>query len=278
MNPKPPRPRMGARGIQKVRTGCQTCKIRHKKCDESRPACFRCSSTGRQCDFIIPAQPHRNSAHEDDDLRDDLSLTRRMPVIFRRPAGASNSVSGLESIQFEFFRLVCAPEYGVLFETPSWESLVLQSAASEPCIYHAALSISALTWDHYFPISHWYDPATRARSVAEYSTIQYNLAIRCLNAKLGRGSAPDRDLAKLTILSAILFINIEFLCRDQASSSRGSFVATHLHGATSLLRDLKCRFGEQPDLDRECLEIGIIYIERQAEQLMIREDNNSYRN
>lgn len=34
----------------KVRTGCLTCKIRRKKCDEAKPECQRCRSTGRVCD------------------------------------------------------------------------------------------------------------------------------------------------------------------------------------------------------------------------------------
>ncbi|KAI0855971.1 hypothetical protein F4860DRAFT_428301 [Xylaria cubensis] len=71
--------------------------------------------------------------------------------------------------------------------------------------------------------------------------IQYNLAIRYLNARLN-SSVPNRDLTKLTVLSAIVFINLEFLCQDQVSSSRGSLIAMHLPGATCLLRDLKSRF------------------------------------
>lgn len=34
----------------KVRTGCTTCKIRRVKCDETKPNCKRCTSTGRKCD------------------------------------------------------------------------------------------------------------------------------------------------------------------------------------------------------------------------------------
>ncbi|KAI0490408.1 hypothetical protein F4859DRAFT_508212 [Xylaria cf. heliscus] len=264
MRLKSPRPRMGARGLPKVRTGCRTCKIRHKKCDESRPACFHCSSTGRQCDFILPAQPRHNALGEGY-LEDDASVARSIPVLFRQPGRSSTPASPLESIHFEFFRLVCAPEYGVYFETPSWESLVLQSVVNEPCIYHAALAIGALTWHHYSPMSHWYDPVTRARSAVEYSTIQYNHAIRCLNARLGN-SAPDKDLTKLAILSAVLFINIEFFRQESGCPFREGLVARHLHGATCVLQDLKYRFGVQPDSDRECLEMGIIHIERQAEQ------------
>lgn len=39
---------------KKARTGCLTCKIRHKKCDETKPACNRCTSTGRRCDGYGP--------------------------------------------------------------------------------------------------------------------------------------------------------------------------------------------------------------------------------
>ncbi|KAF2267799.1 hypothetical protein CC78DRAFT_530575 [Lojkania enalia] len=39
----------GRRG-PKVKSGCRTCKIRKLKCDESRPACHRCISSGHTCD------------------------------------------------------------------------------------------------------------------------------------------------------------------------------------------------------------------------------------
>ncbi|KAI5962102.1 uncharacterized protein KGF55_003178 [Candida pseudojiufengensis] len=36
--------------ITRVRTGCWTCKKRHRKCDETKPACNNCKSTGRECE------------------------------------------------------------------------------------------------------------------------------------------------------------------------------------------------------------------------------------
>ncbi|KAI0422021.1 hypothetical protein F5X98DRAFT_370087 [Xylaria grammica] len=195
---------------------------------------------------MLPARPPRNSVCGDDNSGDGLSLVRQTPGSLRRIASSSKGTSRLESVQFEFFRLVCAPEYAVLFEMASWESLVLRYAIVEPCIYHSALAISALTWDHYSPIPHWYDPDTDAKSVAEYATIQYNLAICRLNARLD-SSMLDRDMTNLTILSALLFINIEFLRRERASSFRESFILTHLHGATRLLRDLQ--FRTRPETD-----------------------------
>lgn len=38
----------------KVRTGCKTCKVRRLRCDEARPACVRCTSTGRLRDGYGP--------------------------------------------------------------------------------------------------------------------------------------------------------------------------------------------------------------------------------
>ncbi|KAE8550509.1 hypothetical protein EYB25_006736 [Talaromyces marneffei] len=38
------------RGTKHVKSGCRTCKVRRVKCDETRPACGRCTSTGRTCD------------------------------------------------------------------------------------------------------------------------------------------------------------------------------------------------------------------------------------
>lgn len=49
-------PRRTRKFHKKVRTGCLTCKIRHKRCDETKPDCYRCTSTGRKCDgYPLPS-------------------------------------------------------------------------------------------------------------------------------------------------------------------------------------------------------------------------------
>jgi len=50
-------PRRTRKAHNKVRTGCETCKIRRKKCDETKPACLRCTTTGRKCDGYTPSPP-----------------------------------------------------------------------------------------------------------------------------------------------------------------------------------------------------------------------------
>ncbi|KAJ5811340.1 hypothetical protein N7474_007641 [Penicillium riverlandense] len=48
----------------KNRTGCGTCKIRHKRCDEAKPTCNTCRKTGRICDgYIDPSTGQHFGGH-----------------------------------------------------------------------------------------------------------------------------------------------------------------------------------------------------------------------
>jgi Fungal Zn(2)-Cys(6) binuclear cluster domain len=38
----------------KTRSGCDTCKTRHIKCDETRPVCIRCQKAGFTCNYNVP--------------------------------------------------------------------------------------------------------------------------------------------------------------------------------------------------------------------------------
>ncbi|KAJ3486719.1 hypothetical protein NLG97_g6559 [Lecanicillium saksenae] len=53
-------PRKRARGLR-VRTGCSTCRARHVKCDERKPACKRCYIGGRLCVYPLASQAVANT-------------------------------------------------------------------------------------------------------------------------------------------------------------------------------------------------------------------------
>ncbi|KAL4749325.1 hypothetical protein BDW72DRAFT_214131 [Aspergillus terricola var. indicus] len=46
----------GRRAHQKSRNGCQQCKRRKVKCDESKPMCNKCKTYGVDCSFMLPPQ------------------------------------------------------------------------------------------------------------------------------------------------------------------------------------------------------------------------------
>ncbi|KAJ5373600.1 hypothetical protein N7517_005606 [Penicillium concentricum] len=59
----------------KLKSGCMTCKVRRVKCDEEKPHCRRCISTGRKCDgYAHPpfAVEVLKSCHNDDSCRQRL--------------------------------------------------------------------------------------------------------------------------------------------------------------------------------------------------------------
>ncbi|GIC88406.1 Zn(II)2Cys6 transcription factor [Aspergillus udagawae] len=43
-----------AKSFRRSRSGCYTCRLRRKKCDEERPACTACTKLGLKCDYKPP--------------------------------------------------------------------------------------------------------------------------------------------------------------------------------------------------------------------------------
>jgi len=139
----------------KVKTGCQTCKydltrtnyasdlvnqsyrIRHKKCDEARPACSQCSSIGRRCD-LIQSNPNYHIRIS------DIALTQmpRMGLELVRPSLPYHmrNLTHAEASHLDYFRLVCARDFALYLVSGPWESLLLRSVHLEPSICHAALA------------------------------------------------------------------------------------------------------------------------------------------
>ncbi|KAF5862177.1 hypothetical protein ETB97_012074 [Aspergillus alliaceus] len=111
-----------------VRTGCYTCKIRRIKCDEARPTCARCTSTGRKCD----GYPTGSTASKvKGTLQTHLSL---QPFT---DAG--------EGMSFDYFcRHTVSQLFGYVDTSSFWRHIILQMCYSEPVVRYAAMSLSDL--------------------------------------------------------------------------------------------------------------------------------------
>lgn len=110
-------------GLQRVRTGCATCKIRRVKCDETRPICKRCQSTGRKCDGYY--------------LVSRTELSHIVPS--RIPEVEDGSFRSLE-----YFQHVVAPVLSGPLGRSFWTHLVFQLAHQEPAARNAVITISSL--------------------------------------------------------------------------------------------------------------------------------------
>ncbi|OKL61535.1 hypothetical protein UA08_03312 [Talaromyces atroroseus] len=160
-------------------------RIRHKKCDEKIPSCTPCMATGRKCDF-----------------ESLVSQSLLQPSLKPNHLGMLLLSTSEDSAHFGYFINVCAKDFSLFFESPVWESIVLQAACTEPCIRHAALAIGAMSRNNYDRHTQSSEPEAR-----EYSMKQYNLALRALSHALDQGTGRS----ELAALGSITFIAFEVL-------------------------------------------------------------------
>ncbi|KAL1894020.1 hypothetical protein Sste5346_006162 [Sporothrix stenoceras] len=143
-------------GGRKDRTGCITCKIRRVKCDEEKPACKRCTSTGRTCDGYAPVTAPRRSSPSDKQTPKQGQTTAvqhttsaNLPSLAcARPrqfcAGGASVTNQQEHLVFQFFAYTGASSLAGCTDVDFWTRLVPQCAQADAAIYHASVAVGAL--------------------------------------------------------------------------------------------------------------------------------------
>ncbi|OBT45177.1 hypothetical protein VE00_04285 [Pseudogymnoascus sp. WSF 3629] len=197
---------------QNVKNGCVTCNIRRKKCDQTRPACIRCTSTGRTCDFLSSPTPN----HVDKDAGNTSGALSAGPLEKKKvqyrfinflptpkmaPPPPYLNLNGPDDvINFEYFQKVCTREFSVYFNATLWKQIILKAAHTEPFVLHAALAIGSLS-------RHNLQAPAYLVSAFEYSMKKYSLASKMLGDRMRNGTADW----KLAILGSLMFVAIEVL-------------------------------------------------------------------
>ncbi|WQF87208.1 Putative zn(2)Cys(6) fungal-type DNA-binding domain-containing protein [Colletotrichum destructivum] len=198
----------------KVKTGCATCRIRRVKCDENKPFCRKCVSTGRTCDGY--ASPFR--------------------LVFARQSINSNAhagscikpgAAGLQLIRSTSTRVEISPQdidlLGRYFSTKTMFDVklgcneearqILQASLTDPTIRHAVSSLRALREQLEASV------AQRTPSYGyDYGLQQYCIALGGLASRL---SSPSPKESKSALLCCQIFISIEQV--------RGNYAAMTQH-------------------------------------------------
>ncbi|GKZ74096.1 hypothetical protein AnigIFM50267_011337 [Aspergillus niger] len=115
------------RWVTRTRTGCITCRIRHIKCDETKPSCQRCTSTGRKCD-----------GYQDPRAK---QITRRKSKT-AQPDGLLQMPSA-----WSFIGVVTAPTLTGYFNSGFWSYTLPQISYSYPALWHAITALASLHRD-----------------------------------------------------------------------------------------------------------------------------------
>ncbi|KAK7182485.1 hypothetical protein DPSP01_010641 [Paraphaeosphaeria sporulosa] len=198
--------------------GCAVCRLRKVRCDETRPACTKCNSTGRKCEGypdVTLWKPHAS------------------PQIIRPKIATAESSA--EQRSFAYFCRNTSREFAAPFGNEFWKCLVLQVAERERCVKQAIVALGALHesfTDQYLPPHlqsplaphHLHRPSWNLTNLA---TKSYTTALR----ELQKHIMPDAyDDLHVSLLCCILLTSFEWL--------RGSYAAaiTHLKSGLYILR------------------------------------------
>lgn len=214
-------------GTTKVKTGCSTCKIRRVKCDEGKPTCRRCSSSGRACDEyktnmdagsknIAPRNvDHAKLAGRFSNREEGQSLKHhhRNLVIIDQQSDSSQMLvrnpfrsrsDQMESRSMDYFIRRTVPQLSDLSDSKFWCETVLRMIQYDQSVRLCAIAVSSM-YEHRFEKTQ----ALQLEIAAEpsHALRQYNKAIASLMSQVTCGKAP----LEVVLICCILFVCLEFL-------------------------------------------------------------------
>ncbi|KAI1629212.1 hypothetical protein EDD37DRAFT_604112 [Exophiala viscosa] len=187
-----------------VRTGCMVCKTRKVKCDESRPFCVRCTSTGRKCEGYIDPTPIQRRP-----LSPRYGYAAKELSTYRPSLNVSGDIRECRS--FQYFQSRSMQAISSYFETDFWGYLVLQISRDEPAVHHALVALSSLYEIYEFNRGELETINTSAIGPrARFALQQYTKAVALLTPDV----SGNRPSLQSVLISCILFVWIEFLHND----------------------------------------------------------------
>ncbi|KIW17758.1 hypothetical protein PV08_04953 [Exophiala spinifera] len=231
----------------KVRTGCLTCKIRRKKCDEEKPFCRRCTSTGRKCDGYAQ-EPSPPTSHEDsptstcepDPKRQRTSINTKVAIpslskptkarvvvdeersVLSRPPSNVMFENDNDFFCFDFFRSRTGPEFAAYFDSSIWRTYVTKAAFQHPTVLAAASAVGAVHRRFELGISR------EAFEYCDFSDKLYQKALRMLSRDM---ASEVPNAAEINMVTLKLFSLFE--------TFQGNYDTAQLHltnGLKGLLR------------------------------------------
>ena len=130
-------------------------RVRHKKCDETRPSCINCSSTGRKCDGYAEIQPRSERSHAasvshewqtsegSENVKGSILKAHvRLPIAMADPCKIG--LSAHECFFLDFFRNVGAFDFAGYPIGNFLNVLVRQIGESQPSVKHASIALTSM--------------------------------------------------------------------------------------------------------------------------------------
>ncbi|EWZ94629.1 hypothetical protein BFJ63_vAg6113 [Fusarium oxysporum f. sp. narcissi] len=204
---------MARKGKSKVKSGCKTCKLRKVKCDEGRPACQRCLSTGRVCDGygIWGGGSHALTQHSQSRPKFTLGAPLETTLVL--------SLNANEKLYFDWFKCRTSTKISATFSSGFWNTLVFQAGSREPAVLHALLALSSAHKKGVVTLDiHRNSPTSQMSQQEQFTLQQYVKAIAHLQPHF---NAKDKESCRVALITCVVFVCLEFF--------RGHFATAQLH-------------------------------------------------
>ncbi|KAL8878915.1 MAG: hypothetical protein Q9198_003372 [Flavoplaca austrocitrina] len=211
-----------------VKTGCITCKLRHIKCDEEKPECQKCKSTGRKCDGYISGTTTSPQCSLDAQETDRAVLIQRPTDSFSLPIAVGGWTGSMDELRgFHYFRLQTFQDLAYSLSASLGE-LVLQNSHRHEAIKHAVIALGALGETIRINSTSTSQNAHHPGFVKhEFARLQYHKAIGLLQKTIQRN---ERESVETALITCFLFVVFEFLQGHDQSST------THLRSGLAIIR------------------------------------------
>ncbi|KAH7089564.1 hypothetical protein FB567DRAFT_492308 [Paraphoma chrysanthemicola] len=253
----------------KNRTGCKTCKIRKVKCDEEKPHCKRCTSTGRTCDGYDPnfrPASHSPPPHATSGLSPPSSgreLVRSVSPVPLAPALRLKTAQERDS--FEFFTTYAISSLRGFLDSPFWQREILQAAHRYESIQHCIVALGAMHRRFYEGSQSHINEADMSDQYLQFALRQSNQAIQGLLKATGPGTRAN-SVDKVTLMTcSVLFSSMACLQGHQREGLQ------HLRSGIRLLNELDEETSSKPEshpIDVDSLRSIFVGLDMQARSIM----------
>ena len=200
-------------------------RIRHVKCDEGKPTCNKCRSTGRVCDgYELQQSTFTPPEYSSTDLF-PVDITIKALSIIPGPA-ISITGTNQERRSFAFFCHQIGQQLSTALKIAQTHQLILQASHCDEAVRCAAVALGSigerLSINNVLTLDN-----EQANACHEFAHLQYYKALKRLRERISNDCEGSANLA---IVLCFLFTIFEFLQGNDA----GSLI--HLRSGLNILR------------------------------------------
>ena len=236
-------------------------RVRRIKCDEGKPHCSRCTSTGRQCDGY--GSKNRGDAQvkgkQQAKLISSAALPMTFAIKFTFPNPIPNQIinfpdtTSQELRSLEYFRCATANKLSDWLTESFWKYQIPQCGSHEPSLWHAMIAVAAVheqftILNAAIPGDPRLDP-NALEAQRQFADKHHNMAI----SELSKLLAARPESSEIALINCALFVILDFV--------RGNFptAVLHLHNGMEILgkwrKELDFPFMVEGSLESNILKV-----------------------